>query len=130
MQLQSIRKFASLGVSLGLLALGLLYLNNAFFSLWVASGPPNAHPMGWERRALGQLAWSVAAFTFSGASYRLLQALPRWPRSALVLLAAGSCLAMAPHVARILLQDRCLDQGGQWSNTHLECSTTARMPIQ
>jgi hypothetical protein len=112
---------ASWVLMLGFMVLGLMYLNGAFFSAWVAGGPPNSHPLGWERRALGQLAFSLASFTLAVGSFKLVRELPVRKRSSFALVLAGIVLAVSPYVDRLVLQDKCLDQGGQWSNLTLEC---------
>jgi hypothetical protein len=121
MSRRSVQVTASWVLMVGFVVLGLMYLNGAFFSAWVAGGPPNPHPLGWERRALGQLAFSLASFTLAVGSFMLVQALPVWKRSWVILVLAGIVLAVSPYVGRLVLQDKCLDRGGQWSNLTLEC---------
>ena len=120
------QKIAAWVVCLGFAFLSLAYLNGAFFGAWVAGGPPNGNPLGWERRALGQLAFSAAALMLSVGSYKLISRLPKWPRTPLALLAIGIALASSPYAGRFLLQDSCLDQGGKWSNDHLICTKAAK----
>jgi hypothetical protein len=108
---------------LGFVALGLLYLNGALFSLWVAGGPPNPHPLGWERRALGQLSFSVASFMLAFGSFKLVVESPALRGKTIAIVLVGLALAAAPYIGRFVLQDQCLDQGGQWSNFTLECAT-------
>jgi hypothetical protein len=110
-------------VSLGFIYLGLMYLNGAFFSAWMSGGPPNPHPLGWERRALGQLGFSLASFILAAGSYKLIVSLPSWRRVPMVLVLIGFAIAVTPLVGRFMLQDQCLDRGGQWSNLTLECIT-------
>jgi hypothetical protein len=117
------QRLATWAVSLGFVALALMYLNGAFFSAWMSGGPPNPHPLGWERRALGQLSLSAACFVLAVGSFGLVRSLPSLRRVPLALLTIGVVLALAPYVGRFLLQDGCLDQGGQWSNLTLECKT-------
>jgi hypothetical protein len=109
-------------VALGFVVLGLAYLNGALFSAWMSGGPPNPHPLGWERRSIGQLCFSVASFVLSVGSYKLLVSLPVWRRLPVALIVIGIGIAIAPYVGRFLLQDRCLDAGGRWSNITLECA--------
>jgi hypothetical protein len=115
------QKAAAWVVSLGFAFLSLAYFNGAFFSAWVAGGPPNDNPLGWERRALGQLAFSVAALVLSVASYRLVSRLPKFSRSAVAMTLIGVLVALSPYLGRFILQDKCLDNGGRWSNDHLIC---------
>ena len=106
----------------GFILLGLLYLNGALFSAWVSGGPPNSHLLGWERRAIGQLSFSLASFVLAVGSYKLVASLPAWRRLPVVLVLLGIALLIAPYVGRFVLQDKCLDGGGQWSNLTLECT--------
>jgi hypothetical protein len=122
MQPPNVQRLASWAVALGFVVLGLLYLNGAIFSAWVAGGPPNAHPLGWERRALGQLSFSAACFVLAAGSFKLVVALPAWRRLPVVLVALGVALGVAPYAGRLVLQDKCLDGGGKWSNLTLECT--------
>jgi hypothetical protein len=123
MQPSRLQRVASWVVSLGLIALGLLYLNGAFFSAWMSGGPPSPYPIGWERRALGQLSFSLASFILAVGSYKLVVSLPAWRRLPIALIFAGLAMLLAPYVGRFVLQDQCLDRGGQWSNLTLECTT-------
>jgi hypothetical protein len=120
------QKIAAWVVCLGFAFLCLAYLNGAFFSAWVASGPPNDNPLGWQRRSLGQLAFSLAALLLSVGSYKLASRLPKWSYSALVTLLLGICVALSPYIGRFILQDSCLDQGGKWSSDQLICIGAAR----
>lgn len=115
------QRIASWVVCLGFVALGLLYLNAAFFSAWVAGGPPNTNPVGWERRALGQLSVSVASFILSVGSYKLVISLPSWRPIPVAIVLGGLVFSVAPYIGRFVLQDQCLDSGGQWSNLELIC---------
>ena len=117
-----LQRIAGLLVSLGFIFIGLVYLNGAFFSAWLSGGPPNPYPLGWERRAIGQLVFSVAAFVLAVGSYKVIVALPNWRRPPVVLVFIGIAIALTPFAGRFLLQDQCLDQGGQWSNRTLECT--------
>ena len=122
MQCSRLQRLAGWLVSLGFVALGLLYLNAAFFSAWLSGGPPNPHPTGWGRLALGQLTFSVASFILAAGSYKLVVSLPAWRRASVVVVLAGLALLIAPYIGRFVLQDQCLDQGGRWSNLTLECT--------
>ena len=118
----NLQSLASWVLALGFVAFGVLYLNGAAFSAWVAGGPPNEHPLGWERRALGQLSFSVASFALAFGSRKLVIALPAWRRLPVALVLVGLAFAAAPYVGRFILQDQCLDRGGKWSNLTLECT--------
>ena len=118
-----LQKLASWVVCLGFIALGLLYLNGAFFTAWVAGGPPNDNPLGWEPRAIGQLSFSLASFILSIGSYKLIQYLPSWRLLPICIIVMGVALSVAPYVGQFILQDRCLDAGGQWSNLELVCKS-------
>ena len=118
-----VQRVVSWTVSIGFVALGLLYLNAALFSAWMSGGPPNPHPLGWGRLALGQLSTSLASFILAVGSYQLVVSLPAWRRMPFALVLTGLLLSLAPYVGRFVLQDKCLDQGGRWSNITLECST-------
>jgi hypothetical protein len=121
-QSAKLQRVASWVVSLGFIVLGLAYLNGAMFSAWMAGGPPNPYPLGWERRAMGQLCFSAASFVLAIGSYKLVASLPIWRRLPFALVIIGIALAIAPYLGRFLLQDMCLDRGGQWSNETLECT--------
>jgi hypothetical protein len=123
MQRLALQRIASWVVCVGFAVLGLLYLNGAFFSAWVAGGPPTEYPLGWERRALGQLSFSVASFLLAVGSYKIVVALPTWRRVPTMLVVIGLALIVAPYIGRFVLQDQCLDRGGKWSNLTLECTT-------
>jgi hypothetical protein len=116
-----IRSFSKWIVLLAFIALALLYLNSAIYSAWVSGGPPNPYPVGWSRRALGHLSFSLAA-TFLGASlFRGIGHFPFISRATLVLLTIGLGFVAAPYVGRFVLADSCLDQGGRWSNETFQC---------
>ena len=116
-----VQRCASWIVCIGFVVLGLLYLNGAIFSAWVAGGPPNSNSLGWERRALGELSFSLAAFVLAIGSYKLVTGLPVWRRNPVFVVAAGVALAFAPYVGRFIFQDQCLDMGGRWRNLELVC---------
>jgi hypothetical protein len=75
--------------SRGLIFVGLVYLNGAFFSAWMSGGPPNPYRLAWERRAIGQLVFSVAAFVLAAASYKVIVALRNGRRIAALLAPGG-----------------------------------------
>lgn len=122
MSLARIQHLASWVVSLGFVALAVLYLNAALFSAWMSGGPPNPYPQGWKHLAFGQLVTAMASFLLAIGSYKLIRPLPAWKRPALSLVVVGVAMSAAPYFGRFVLQDRCLDQGGQWRNVTLECT--------
>ena len=99
----------------------LFFLNDAFFSGWVAGGPPGPHKLGWERRALSSLLLSGAALFGAIGTFRALGRLPRIGVVSWVLLALAASLTLTPFIIREVLVDQCLDSGGSWSHTFLEC---------
>ena len=106
---------------LAFIALAFLYLNSAIYSAWVSGGSPNPYPVGWSRRALGHLSFSLAAVFLGAGLFRGIGRFPSFGRVALVLLAIGVGFVAAPYVGRFVLADSCLDQGGRWSNQTLQC---------
>jgi hypothetical protein len=117
-----VQRTAAWIVTAGFLALGLAYLNGAVFSAWVAGGPPGLYPTGWERRALGQLGFSLGSFILAVGSFRLIGGLPQWRRGALVVVFLGIGVAAVPYIGRLFLERSCLSQDGEWSNLTLECT--------
>ncbi|ABM93345.1 hypothetical protein Mpe_A0383 [Methylibium petroleiphilum PM1] len=103
------------------LAVGLFFLNDAFFSAWVAGGPPSEHKLGWERRSQGSLAFALASLFAGAFLFRALVRLPKPGRLSWFLAAVAILLAAAPLVAREVLIDKCLDSGGRWNNMFIEC---------
>lgn len=102
--------------------IALLYLKSAVYSAWMSGGPPNPYPIGWSRRALGHLCFSAAALFIGIGLFRFILTFPKVGRGALALLAIGLILTAAPYIGRFVLADRCLDQGGSWSNQTIQCS--------
>ena len=100
----------------------LAYLNSAVFSAWVSDGPPNPYPLGWSRRALGHLSFSFAALLFGLALFIGISQAPKIKKTPLVLLAVGFCFVVAPYAGRFILEDKCLDSGGSWSEDAIQCS--------
>ena len=118
----AIRQIVRWCVLIAFVCLSLLYLNSAFYSAWVSSGPPNPYPLGWSRRAAGHLCFSGAALLLGLGLFLLIRTLPKFGRGALVCLVLGLLLLFAPYVGRFVLADHCLDQGGSWSNQTIQCS--------
>jgi len=100
---------------------GAFFLNDAFFSAWVAGGPPGEHKLGWERRSQSSLALSLACFFAGAFLFRALGRIPKPGRLAWLLAAVAVLLALAPLVAQEVLIDQCLDSGGRWNRLAIEC---------
>lgn len=108
---------------LGLIAMGLLYLNSTAYSLWAAGGPPTEVPHAWLNRALVHFGFSVA-FIFTGIMcFKALKngfylkkskLLKYWLITLLIVLGY-------PQLREFYLVDKCLDSGGAWSKRHFEC---------
>lgn len=120
------QRLAAWMLCLVLLCVGALFLNGAFFSAWMANGPPNEHPLGWERRALAPLCFAAVGFVLSAGIFKVVSVFPTLTRSTLVVVLVGLALAAAPYIGFFILQDRCQDDGGAWSRDHLECNAVAR----
>ena len=103
------------------IGVGLLFLNDAFFSAWVAGGPPGEHKLGWERRSQGSAAFAFASFFAGAFFFRSLARLPRPGRVSWFLAAVTVLLVLAPFAAREVLVDKCLDSGGRWNASFIEC---------
>jgi hypothetical protein len=114
--LTAIRWLLLIGLSLS----GLYFLNDAFFSGWVAGGPPGPHKLGWERRSLASLLLSIASFLAATGTFRALGRVPHIGKVSWALILAAA-LALTPFAAREVLIDSCLDSGGRWSSAFLEC---------
>ena len=108
-------------VLVGLCLTGLFFLNDAFFSGWVAGGPPGPHKLGWERRSLASLFLSLASFVAAVGAFRALERLPRIGKLCWFLFVVAGGMALTPFVAREILVDSCLDSGGRWSHSTFEC---------
>ena len=119
--LLSIPKVARWIVLASLVVAMLFFLNDAFFSGWVAGGPPGPHKLGWERRALSSLLLSGAALFGAIGTFRALGRLPRIGVVSWVLLTLAAGLTLTPFMIREVLVDSCLDSGGRWSHAFLEC---------
>ena len=104
------------------IVLALLYLNSSIYSAWVSGGPPNPYPLGWSRRALGQLGFALAAVCFGIGLFKGIRAFPRLTPGAVAFVALGALLASSPYIGRFVLTDACLDRGGSWNRDTLQCS--------
>lgn len=105
----------------GFVLLGLYFLNDAFFSAWIAGGPPSDHQLGWKRRSYASLAFSFASLLAGVTASRVLARYPRVGRASWVLGALAVVTALTPAAVREVLIDKCLDSGGRWSHTFIEC---------
>lgn len=101
--------------------LGLVFLNDAVFSGWVAGGPPGDHELGWGRRSLGSLCFALASLLAGAFLIRALSGRPRPGLGTWSLAVAAILLGLAPFVAREILIDSCLDRGGRWNASLIEC---------
>lgn len=119
--LLSIPKIARWIVLAALVVAMLFFLNDAFFSGWVAGGQPGPHKLGWERRALSSLLLSGAALFGAIGTFIALGRLPRIGVVSWVLLALAASLTLTPFIIREVLMDSCLDSGGSWSHALLAC---------
>jgi hypothetical protein len=102
-------------------AAGLYFLNDAFFSAWIAGGPPGEHKLGWERRSQASLALSASCFLAGIGVFRIAGKYPDISRKVWLLLSLAACLALAPILVREVLVDKCLDGGGRWNSGAIEC---------
>jgi hypothetical protein len=100
---------------------GMFFLNDAFFSAWVAGGPPAEHKLGWEHRSQGSLFLALACFFAGAFLFRALGRLPKPGLIAWLLAVVALLLALAPFMAREVLIDKCLDSGGRWNRMFIEC---------
>jgi len=110
-------------LTLGFIALGLLYLNSAFFSTWAAGGPPTKYPHAWAQRALQHFGFSISliatgimAFIGLKKNYNLKKSKYKYVWLVLLLLSLGY-----PKAREWLLIDKCLDSGGAWNYEYFEC---------
>lgn len=102
--------------------LALLYLNSSIYSAWVSVGPPNPYPLGWLRRALGYLGFSLAALCFGIGMFKGIGTFPKATRGSAAFIMLGAILAMSPYAGRFVLEDKCLDRGGSWNRETIQCS--------
>jgi hypothetical protein len=102
--------------------LSLLFLNSSIYSAWVSGGPPNPYPLGWARRALGHLGYSLAALCFGIGLFRGIRTFPRSTKGSAAFIVLGGVLAISPYIGHFILIDKCLDRGGSWDGETFQCS--------
>jgi hypothetical protein len=106
---------------LAFVAAGLYFLNDAFFSAWVAGGPPGEHKLGWERRSQASLALCIACLLAGVTTFWGARRFPVVGRLTWLLLGIAAVIAVSPFLAQQVLIDKCLDSGGRWSKATIEC---------
>ena len=104
------------------IVLALLYLNSSIYSAWVSGGPPNPYPLGWSRRALGHLGFSLAALCFGIGLFKGIRVFPRATNGSAAFIVLGAVLAISPYIGRFVLMDKCLDRGESWNRETIQCS--------
>ena len=104
------------------IVLALLYLNSSFYGAWVSGGPPNPFPLGWSRRALGHLGFSLAAMCFGIGLFKGVRTFPRATKGSAAFIVVGAILALSPYIGRFVLMDKCLDRGESWNRGTIQCS--------
>ena len=62
-----IRRTIRWAISLFAIGWGLIYLNSAVFSAWVATAPPNKYPELWMRQAYWHFGYATACFVVAVA---------------------------------------------------------------
>lgn len=102
--------------------LALLYLNSSIYSAWVSGGPPNPYPLGWSRRALGHLGFSLAALFFGIGLFKGIRTFPRSTNSSAAFIVLAAIIALSPYIGRFVLMDKCLDRGESWNREAIQCS--------
>jgi hypothetical protein len=110
-------------LSAGLIVLGSIYLNSAFFSTWAAGDSLTRRPHAWEQRALLHCGYSVGLIATGIMALIGLKTNYNWRKSKykyiwliLLLLSLGY-----PKAREWILIDKCLDSGGQWDIEYFEC---------
>jgi hypothetical protein len=104
------------------IVLALLYLNSSIYSAWISGGPPNPYPLGWSRRALGYLGFSLAALCFGTGLFKGIRTFPRATKGSAVFIMLSAILAMSPYAGRFMLEHKCLERGGSWNRETIQCS--------
>ena len=117
----TLRNAARWIILLGTLILAALFLNSAFFSLWVAGGPPTPYPEAWMHRALANACTAVALLLMGIAGFRCLGSFPRIGSFTLLLGLGAITVLVVPWVREFMLVDSCLDSGGRWEELAFRC---------
>jgi hypothetical protein len=115
------RRTAGLIVLIAGIAFALLHLNSFLFSLW-ASGVPHGdeNPDLWTFVAYSHLGWAVAA-ALGGIGVFFATRQPPRIRTACVLIGLAVLCFVLPWAREFIASDRCLDAGGNWSESELQC---------
>ena len=116
------RKLIRWTVLSAFIILALLYLYSSIYSAWVSGGPPNPYPLGWPRRALGHLGFSLAALCFGIGLFKGIRTFPRATTGSAAFIVLGAILAISPYIGRFVLIDKCLDRGESWNRETIQCS--------
>jgi hypothetical protein len=104
------------------IVLALLHLNSSIYSAWMSVGPPNPNSLGWSRRALGHLGFSLAALCFGVGLFKGIRTFPLATKGAAVFIVLAAILALGPYIGRFVLMDKCLDHGQSWNGETLQCT--------
>ena len=99
----------------------LLYLNSAFYRAWLAGGPPTPNPAGWLFSAGNFLSWALAFLSAGIGMFMIIGKYPPISRTAAMFLVLASILGVFPTFRTFIATDRCLDDGGKWSDNELRC---------
>jgi hypothetical protein len=113
-------------VLLGLIVLGLRYLNSTFYSLSAAGGPSTEVPNAWQHRALVNFGFTVASITTGVFLFKILneknvlKGVKLWGIWLLIMVLSIGL----PPLKKFIQVDRCLDSGGAWSEKQHECQSS------
>jgi len=113
--------FLRWAILLGCIALGLLYLNSAVFSAWVAGGPPTDYPESWLHRAVLRFCIAVALFLVGTAAFRWISRLPSIDRWSVALFLIAGVVLSIPLVREHMVANSCVNSGGQWDRPEFRC---------
>ena len=118
-----IRNIARWVLLLGLIGLGLLYLNGAMFAVKMTYGPPTDYPnvwahVGWKRLGYGftLIALAVIFFLALRKGFRVKKS-----KTIIILVVLIVVVLALPYARRELLIDKCLDLGGRWDGQYYVC---------
>jgi hypothetical protein len=101
--------------------MGLLYLNSAAFSFWVAGGPPNDFPESWIQRGIWHLCIAFALFSVGAAVFFAMPKFPKLSKIGICFLGMAVVLLIVPVAREFLISDACLDSGGSWNKGEFRC---------